>query len=123
MNYTVKGHITHIGEVETLSNGASKLEYRIKSDNEYDRADWKFEIYKKPEYAEHAQKFKEFNKVGDRVEVEWNVKPSEWQGKYYINLSHWKCTKLTEEENAIQQEKHDAEEAGSNVMGNDPLPF
>ena len=117
MNYTVKGFITEISEVETLANGAKKLHYLVKTDNEYDKVSWKFEIYKGADHAEHAEKFSQYNKVGDRVEVEFNIRPTEWQGKHFVNLTHWKCTKLTDEENALQSE------AIAAVQQDDDLPF
>jgi len=122
MSNKVKGYITFIGEPETLSNGAKKLNYRIKSDNEYDRADWSFEMYKKPEHQEHIENFIKFNSVGDRVEVEYTVKPSEWKGRYFINLSHWKIEKLTEQEDAIQGEALTAAQMGDD-SDIDSLPF
>ena len=68
-----------------------------------------FEIYKGADHAEHADKFLEYNKVGDRVEVEFVIRQREYQGKVYTNLSHWQLTKLTGEENALQGENSAAQ--------------
>ena len=116
MNFKVKGFITQISEVTTLSNGAKKLTYRINNEEQYNNL-WEFEVYKSAEHAAHADKFLEYNKVGDRVEVEFQVRPREYEGKIYTNLSHWKIEKMTGEENALQS-------AAAHVTDeDDDLPF
>lgn len=101
MNFKTKGFITKISEIETLDNGAKKLSYEINRETEHNNL-LTFEIYKSADHAEHATKFGEYNKIGDRVEVEFVIRQREYQGKVYTNLSHWKIEKLTGEENAIQ---------------------
>lgn len=104
MNFKTKGFITKISEIETLDNGAKKLSYEINRETEHNNL-LTFEIYKTADHAEHATKFGEYNKVGDRVEVEFVIRQREYNGKVYTNLSHWKIEKLTGEENALNQEK------------------
>jgi hypothetical protein len=97
MNYTVTGTITAITEVEVLDNGAAKLSYRIDTGEAYNSL-WEFEIYKGADHVEHAHNFVKYNKVGDKVEVEFNVRPRIWaeKDKCFTTLSHWKCTKVSE---------------------------
>lgn len=116
MNYKMKGFITQIDEVKTLGNGAKIITYRINNEEPYNNIH-QFEMYKKPEYAEHADNFVEYNKVGDRVEVEFNIGSREWEGRMFTSLKHWKIEKLTEQENAIQGQQHEAQ------MADDDLPF
>ena len=62
MSYKVKGIITSIGQKKVLDNGAVVLDYVIKntSENGYETL-YSFDIYKAKEYAQHLDKFLEFN--------------------------------------------------------------
>ena len=44
--------------------------------------------------AEKIENFEKYNKVGQTVEVEFNVSCREYEGKYYTNLSSWKVNKV-----------------------------
>ena len=46
---------------------------------------------------EKVNKFNQYNKVGDKVEVSFNVSSREFNGKYYHNLDAWKVFKDKEE--------------------------
>tara|TARA_R110002012_G_scaffold77838_2_gene198154 strand:- start:239 stop:595 length:357 start_codon:yes stop_codon:yes gene_type:complete len=118
MNYTVKGTITTITEVEVLPTGAAKLSYRIDTGEAYNSL-WEFEIYKGADHVEHAHNFVKYNKVGDVVEVEFNIRPRVWEEKdrVFTTLSHWKCTKL-EESNAATSDAPATE-----ASEDDDLPF
>jgi len=58
-----------------------------------------------------------YNKVGDNVEVSFNISCNEWQGKYYTTLQAWKVFKATGEAQApetafepisdLKEEDHD----------------
>jgi len=109
MNYTVKGTIIAISDVETLANGGAKLSYRIDTNEQYNNV-WEFEIYKGADHAEYANNFAKYNNVGDTVEVEFNIRPRVWESKVYTTLSHWKCTKVG------QPVPHDP-------IGGDEMPF
>ena len=112
MNYTVKGTITAITEVEVLASGAAKLSYRIDTGDQYNNL-WEFEIYKGVDHVEHAHNFAKYNKVGDAVKVSFNVSTNEWQGKYFTSLDAWKVFKA---DNSKQKEEVAVEEEGD-------LPF
>jgi len=121
MNYKMKGFISQIDNIKTLDNGAKIITYRINNEEPYNNI-VQFEMYKKPEFAEHVENFVKYNKVGDRVEVEFNIASREWDGKLYTSLKHWKIEKLTEQENAIQGEALTAAQMGDDSE-NDDLPF
>lgn len=89
-----------------------------------DRGDWKkinFLVDTKEEYnnlyyftlfgAEKVDNFQQYNKVGDKVDVSFNVQTREWEGKYFTDLQAWKVFKAQEDKVA---------EISS---GNDSLPF
>lgn len=93
-NFKVKGTITQIGEKKTLDSGAVVLDYIVTCNSMYP-TQYNFGMYKKAEYAGHVDKFLEFNKVGDEVEVEFTIRSTEYNGRIYNNLNHWKCEKVS----------------------------
>ena len=95
MKYNVKGTIKTIGEKKELSNGATVLEYVVNnvSENGWETP-FKLEMYNKPERIEHLDNFLKFNKVGDEVEVEFDIKGREYEGRVFNSLSHWSCKQL-----------------------------
>ena len=109
MNYKMKGTIAQIGEKKTLDNGAVVLDYTVNetSENGY-VTPFSFNIYKGAEYAEFVEKFIEFNKVGDSVEVEFNIRGKEYNGRIYNNLSHWRCDKVSTDAPVQQGEEEDS---------------
>jgi len=117
MNYKMRGFITQIDDIKQLDNGAKIVTYRINNEEPYNNI-VQFEMYKKPEYAEHADNFVKFNKVGDRVEVEFNIGSREWEGRLFTSLKHWKIEKLTNEENDIQ-----GSEFEQTLVDDDDPPF
>lgn len=108
MNYKMTGVIATIGEKKTLDKGAVVLDYTVNetSENGY-VTPFSFNIYKGADYAEFVDKFIEFNKVGDQVEVEFNIRGKEYNGRIYNNLSHWRCDKVSTGEPAAQGEESD----------------
>jgi len=94
MKYTVKGTIKTIGERKELSNGAKVLDYVVNnvSENGWETP-FKIEMYNKPERIEHLDNFLKFNKVGDSVEVEFDIKGREYEGRVFNSLSHWSIKK------------------------------
>ena len=46
---------------------------------------------------EKVNQFNQYNKVGDEVEVSFNVSTNEWNDKYFTSLSAWKVFKATAE--------------------------
>ena len=45
--------------------------------------------------AENVEKLTKYNKVGDNVKVQFNVKTNEWKGKYFTSLQSWRIEKDT----------------------------
>ena len=98
MSFTIKGQITSISEIRNAGQGFS-LEYEIDSKEQYNNL-YKFDYYNKEK--KYLDKFLEDNKLGDEVEVEFNVRLAKGQSKatgkdYAItSLSHWECTKVND---------------------------
>ena len=93
--YKVTGAITSIGEVKQLDSGAKVVDYTLThvSENGYSTI-YNIGFYKGEQYAEHVDNFVKYNKVGDLVDVEFTIRSTEYNGKIYNNLNHWKVTKV-----------------------------
>ena len=48
--------------------------------------------------AENVEKLNKFNKVGDVVDVSFNIRTNEYNGKYYTSLQSWKVFKAIQSE-------------------------
>ena len=83
----LRGKIKQIGEIQTFDSGFTKVEFVITTDDQYPQ-DVKFEAIK-----EKAEQLIQYNKVGDDVDVSFNVRGNEYNGKYYVNLQSWKVFK------------------------------
>lgn len=89
--------IQSISEITTTDEGAKWLSFEIKT-----ISDWATElpvkIYKKAEYAEHAENFVKYNKVGDVVDLELSLSGNRHNGNLYVNLNLWKIEKVKGDE-------------------------
>jgi hypothetical protein len=111
--FKTKGVIKTINEPKKLDNGATVLDYvvEVTSENGY-KTDYSLNMYKKEEYASHIASFIQYNKVGDNVEVEFDIRGREYNGKTYNDLSHWKVEKVISD-TPIEMATEES----------DPLPF
>jgi len=95
MGYKLRGTITSISEIESAGSG-KKLSFRVDTGEQYNNL-VEFELYKGAEYLEHLDKFVQYNKVGDFVDVEFNLKTFNWKpeadNKIFTSLSCWKVEK------------------------------
>ena len=87
----------------------SKLTFVGETDEEYNNL-YAFELFGK----EKVENFGKFNKVGDLVNVEFNVSTREWEGKYFTGLQAWRIDKAQDTKGADDVANHDME---------DDLPF
>ena len=88
----VQGTITKILDKETGTSKAGKEWYKqlflLETDAEYNKL-YCFEVFGE----EKVENLNKFNKVGDVVDVEFNVSTNEWKGKYFTSLQAWKIFK------------------------------
>ena len=95
MSYTVKGKITEIKEPITgeSANGTwKKTTLVIDTGSEFDNI-MAFTVFGE----EKVDNFVKYNKVGDVVDVDFNVSTREWEGRYFTSLSAWKVFKANAE--------------------------
>jgi len=100
MSYKAKGTIKSISTPESVGTG-KKLSFRIDNGEQYSNI-MEFELYKGADYVEHIDNFVKYNKVGDSVEVEFNIKTFNWKpesdDKIFTSLSCWKVEKVESSE-------------------------
>lgn len=87
-----KLNITSISEVQSGTSKAGKdwqkLTFVGNTSEEYNNL-YAFELFG----TEKVENFTKYNKVGDTVDVDFNVSTREWEGKYFTSLSAWKIFK------------------------------
>ena len=95
MSYNLTGTITTISKIESVGEG-KKLTFRVDTGEQYSNL-YEFELYKGADYVEHLDKFTQYNKVGDFVDVEFNLRTFNWKpeadNKIFTSLSCWKVEK------------------------------
>jgi len=84
----VTGKVHLIGQTETVgNNGFTKRQIVIATDEQY--------VQHIPiDFVKDKTSLLDNYKVGDSVKVSINVRGSEYQGKYYVNLQGWRIEKL-----------------------------
>lgn len=96
----VKGTIKTITEVQTgqTKDGSEwkKITFVVANNDGYNGEEqlYAFEIFG----AEKVDNFLKYNNVGSIVDVDFNIRTNEYNGKYYTSLQAWKVYK----ENATQ---------------------
>jgi predicted SnoaL-like aldol condensation-catalyzing enzyme len=95
MGYSISGKIKTINEVKNLRDGAKAIDFLIDTGEQYNNL-YTFGIFKKADKVEYIDKFVNYNNEGDLVTVEFNIRCSEYNGKYYTNLDAWQVKKIDE---------------------------
>ena len=90
----IKGKITKIlepvtGEKKDGSGSWTKQNFLVETEEKYNNL-FCFEVFG----DEKVQNFQKYNKVGQEVNVEFNVSTNEFKGNYYTSLSAWKITSV-----------------------------
>ena len=88
MSLQLNGTIKLIGEKQVFDSGFQKVEFVLTTNDEKYPQDVKFEIVQ-----DKVDDFLKYNKVGSVVDVDFNVRGNEYQGKYYVSLTAWKVFK------------------------------
>jgi len=73
---------------------------------------------------EKVENLNKYQKVGDNVDVEFNVNANEWKGKYFVSLQGWKISKASANQEPIDAPPLEPVNASDlNTEDNDDLPF
>ena len=106
----VTGTITEILDVETGASKQGKVwkktSFLLDTKEEYNNI-YCIEVFG----LDNVDNFLKFNKVGQLVDVEFNVKTNEWNGRYFTSLQAWKILKnKATEENVVDAVEVDDQE-------------
>ncbi len=103
MNYVAKGEIVSISPISEAGSG-KKLTFRIDTKEQYNNL-IEFELYKGADHVQHLESFNNYNKVGDLVNVEFQLKTYNWkpesENKIFTSLAAWKINKVDQESNDV----------------------
>ena len=104
----VTGKITKVLDTQRGTSAAGKdwekLSFILETTEEYNNL-YCFDVFG----DEKVEQFLKYNKVGQEVDVSFNVQTNEYKGKYYTSLQSWKIFKAEAEEAApeVAQEEED----------------
>ena len=93
--YKITGTITAINQPESISGGKyNKMSFAVTNQDGYEGSDklWGFEIFEKSD-GEKIANFQKYNKVGSVVDVSFEIRTNENNGRYFTSLSAWKVFK------------------------------
>jgi hypothetical protein len=118
----IKGKITKIlepvtGEKKDGSGTWVKQLFLVETDEKYNNL-YCFEVFG----DEKVQNFQKYNKVGQEVNVEFNVSTNEYKGNYYTSLSAWKISSEKKEE-ATKDEKYKGKKEYTEPLAQESEPF
>lgn len=124
----IKGKITKILDAQTVakkdgSGNWIKQNFLVETEEKYNNL-FCFEVFG----DEKVQNFQKFNKVGQEVNVEFNVSTNEFKGSYYTSLSAWKIMSVgVNNDNEKYKGKKELTEDLGGILPNDEedetLPF
>ena len=107
----VNGKIIFISDKQTFASGSEKVQFVI----ELDDTDWQgnkkimaFDFFAGKSKLEKMQNFQKYQKVGQIVDVSYDIECREHSGKYYTNLSAWKVFADKDMEDNVLAGGHDA---------------
>jgi len=94
--YTLKGTIKQIDQTQSFGDkGFTKREFVVTDKDDKYPQDIKFEAIK-----ERCDQLDNIS-VGEEVEVSFNLRGNEYNGKYYVNLQAWRV-----KSEGVKQEQH-----------------
>jgi len=117
MSYDITGTVKEVGEVQTFSSGFTKAVLVVTDSSGKFEQDIPFEFLK-----ESVEKL-DGVEVGDEVEVTFDIRGNEYNGKYYCSLVGWKL-KTQSKGGSVPQNSVPSDKFGEQVPeGDDDLPF
>lgn len=120
-SFSIKGIIERIEETQTFDSGFAKREFAITTESEYQQT-IKFEIVKGKNADKDKTKVLNDYQVNEPVEVWFDIRGNEYNGKVYNNLVCWKLERqegasTPKQNDAVSEAEIDADPA------DDDLPF
>jgi len=106
MEYKVKGTMATICPTETGTTKAGKewkkLIFTVTNNDGYEGREmlYAFEVFG----AEKVENFAKYNKEGSEVEVKFDIRTNEYNGKYYTSLAAFRVDKLESTPQPIEED-------------------
>lgn len=98
----VTGKITKVLDTQKGTSAAGKdwqkLSFILETTEDYNNL-YCFDVFG----DEKVEQFLKYNKVGQEVDVNFNVQTNEYKGKYYTSLQSWKIFKAEAGETAQEE--------------------
>jgi single-strand DNA-binding protein len=117
MSLELKGKIKVVFDKQTFGSGFEKREFVITTNEQYPQ-DVKFEVVKDKCSSLDAYQ------VGQEIDVHFNVRGNEYQGKYYVSLQAWKIVAGQQEKPLTMREVLDpTPQQVADPEDSDSLPF
>ena len=105
----VTGKITKVLDTQKGTTAAGKnwqkLSFILETTEDYNNL-YCFEVFG----DEKVEQFLKYNKVGQEVDVSFNVQTNEYKGKYYTSLQSWKIFKAEAGETALEVAQDEADD-------------
>jgi hypothetical protein len=82
MNYTIEGKVVVVTETTQITEKFAKREIVIETDDKYPQQVML-------EFSQDKGQLLDDCKVGDQVQIGFNIRGREWNGKYFTRLEGW----------------------------------
>lgn len=120
LSFETEGVIIAIDATQTFASGFSKREFVIKVEDDKYPQDIKFEMVR--DRADVLESLK----VGQPVNVAFNLRGNEYKGKYYNNHVAWKVVSLGAPSHPVSNQPEQEQPATAsveNLDNEDDIPF
>lgn len=105
--YEAVGKIKVINETQSFPSGFSKREFVVTTSNDKYPQDLKFEVVK------DKCSLLDSYETGQDVQVTFDIRGNEFNGKYYVNLSCWKIQAVSEASSESPRSSAEVARAGT----------
>lgn len=116
MKYELEGKVLKVDETQTFASGFQKREFVVETEGKYPQ-EIKLETLK--DDCDKLDKIRE----GDIVNVSFNIRGNEYNGKHYVNLVAWKLDVLRPSTRPKQTKPKQAELPASNDDDDELFPY
>lgn len=117
MNFELTGKLVQIGETVSVgANNFKKREFVIETEETYPQKI-------KMELTQEKCSLLDNKKVGESIKTFFNLRGSEWQNKYFVNLQAWRIEKASYNPPSKQDFENDDFDTSFDNDDNEELPF
>lgn len=98
MSFNISGKVHHIGSKQTFNKGFTKKEFVVQVEG------GKYPQFIKFDFIKEKIDLIQGIRLGSDVKVYFNIRGSEYNDKYYVNLEGWKVEVETQEAPEMNEE-------------------